>query len=526
MRIGGANIGVLALTLAALLPVSPALASEAEKGVGSNFKETGSDPFFEKSQSDTLLIDVLNAFEADGHAFVYSADLVRSDQTIRFDLANARSIPALREALERIGLTLERGDNSNGDPTWYVVPVGSPADAGRIEGRITDAASGTPLAGVRVEIAGKVVFTDSTGRFVLPGQTGPPIHVSRDGYRPVQVSIDDRLDAMLEISLTAAEARIEEVVVVSSRYALERTETGSVHTLNAHDLDTIPEFGDDALRAASHLPGMASIGLSARPYIRGGLQDETLVLFNNVELLEPFHLKDFQSVFSGFNPSLVKSVDVYTGGFPARYGDRMSGVMDIKPTDDISALGVDVMVSFLTASAALMGQTGDGRGSWALSGRRGNLDLVLEVLDPTAGEPNYSDFFGSFRYELNAETAIETGFIYYDDDIELMDLDDGDGELARSVYKNGYAWVQLHREWSDRMDSTTVFSYGNVKNDRDGFINDEDLEEGSSSRSTIIAASSCGISGTASILLFPSRSAWSSGVGSTIRKVATTPLRS
>ena len=205
------------------------------------------------------------------------------------------------------------------------------------------------------------------------------------------------------------------------------------------------------------------------------------MLFNNVELLEPFHLKDFQSVFSGFNPSLVKSIDVYTGGFPARYGDRMSGVMDIDPVDDIDGFAVDVMMSFLTASAAVVGTTSDKRGSWALSARRGNLDLVLDVLDPGKGQPNYSDYYGSFSYALNDTTEIETGFLLYDDDIELKDIDDGDGELARSIYRNGYGWLQLHRRWSDRVDSTTVFSYGNITNNRDGFINDEDLEEGSSS---------------------------------------------
>ncbi|MEJ2087879.1 MAG: TonB-dependent receptor plug domain-containing protein, partial [Gammaproteobacteria bacterium] len=307
--------------------------------------------------AEPLLIDVLNAFEADGYAFVYSSDVARSRRTIPFDLDGPRSIPALEAALQKIGLALERGDNSNGQETWYVVPQASAASTGWIEGRITDSASGVPLAGVRVEIAGQVVYTDDDGRFVFSGQSGPPIIVSRAGNQPVEEPIDKRLDAILEISLTP-ERRLEEVVVVSSRYALEQTSGSSVHTLTAHDLNTTPEFGDDALRASNHLPGMATIGLSARPYIRGGLQDETLVLFNDLELLEPFHLKDFQSVFSGFNPSLVKSIDVYTGGFPARYGDRMSGVMDIKPTDDIPPLGIDLMVSFLTASAALMGTTG------------------------------------------------------------------------------------------------------------------------------------------------------------------------
>lgn len=427
---------------------------------------------------ERMLLDVLALYEADGHRFVYSRDLVRRDTTIDIDLSGDHSITRLRHGLAGIGLDLSGYEDSRGTMTWYVVPVAGDPAAGGLEGRVTDAGTGQALAGVRVEIGGQVAYTDADGRFRLPGDRAP-IQVSRAGYQAIQVPVEERLDALLEISLTA-EDKLEEVVVVSSRYALEPSRGSSLHLLTAYDLETIPEFGDDALRTASYLPGTATIGLSARPYIRGGLQDETLVVFNNVELLEPFHLKDFQSVFSSFNPSLVDTVEVYTGGFPARYGDRMSGVMDIRPRDDAAGLSADLMVSFLTASAAMTGDIADGRGSWALSARRGNLDLLLDVLDPGSGNPRYSDYFGSFRYALDDGNELEVGFIVYDDDVELKDLDDGDGELGHSIYDNGYGWMQLHRRWSERVFSSTVLSYGRIRNDRNGFIADADLEEGHS----------------------------------------------
>lgn len=425
------------------------------------------------------LVRVLEAYEEAGFRFVYASDLIRRDQRLRIDLQGGLSIPRLQAALHTIGLALDGTDDASGITTWYILPEPVTGQGAAVQGRVTDAFSGEPLAGVRVEIADQVVFTDADGHFQLAAGGDPPLQVSRSGYRAVEVPMDERLDALFEITLEA-DGRLEEVVVVSSRYALEKGNGASVHTLTAQDFEKVPGFGDDALRLASRLPGTASIGLSARPYVRGGLQDETLILFNDVELLEPFHLKDFQSVFSGFNPSVIQSVDVYTGGFPVRYGDRMSAVMDIEPFNDITGFGADVMLSFLSASAAVVGTMANDRGNWALSARRGNLDLVLDVLDPGSGDPEYSDYFGSISYALNRATELEVGFILYDDNVELQDLDDGDGELSRSIYRNGYGWMQLHRQWSERMDSSTVISYGDISNDRDGFINDDDLEEGTS----------------------------------------------
>ncbi|MDA1075294.1 MAG: TonB-dependent receptor [Proteobacteria bacterium] len=274
-----------------------------------------------------------------------------------------------------------------------------------------------------------------------------------------------------------ATPRIEELLV-TSRYILKKSVAGTQHTLGADELNAIPELGDDALRAANHLPGVSTIGVSAKPHIRGGLQDEMLVLFNNVELLEPFHLKDFQSVFSGFNPSLIKSIDVYTGGFPARYGDRMSGVVEIFPADRPEGLGGELTLSLLTSAVAMYSTIAD-QGDWAVSARRGNLDLVTKQVNPTLGTPSYSDFYAQIRADVGARTDIEAGAIYYDDDIVLKDLTDLTGEIAESRYRNTYGWLQMHREWSDHVNSSTVLSYGKIQHDRQGYLNDPEPEEGS-----------------------------------------------
>ncbi|MEQ8692772.1 MAG: TonB-dependent receptor [Pseudomonadales bacterium] len=276
--------------------------------------------------------------------------------------------------------------------------------------------------------------------------------------------------------VAAALPSIEELVVVSSRYAVKDDQLHK-RTVDLELVEAVPRLGEDPIRIASYFPGMAGNGTSAKPYIRGGAQDELLVMFNNLELLEPFHLRDFQSVFSSFNPSVIDHIDVYTGGFPVRYGDRMSGVMDINPTSDFGEGRGEVSLSLLNTTAMLYGQQASGKGEWLLSARRGNLDIVTKEINSTVGEPSYNDAVMQYRYALSPETELDIGAIYYSDDIEFRDFDE-DGEIASSRYRNLYAWAQLHTAINPQLHSATVLYWGRISHRRTGLLLDLELDNG------------------------------------------------
>lgn len=279
-------------------------------------------------------------------------------------------------------------------------------------------------------------------------------------------------------TLAGAADVLPELVVVSSRYRVGDEALLPAQQLTQADLNAVPEIGEDALRVLNHLPGMATLGLSAQPHIRGGLRDENLVLFNQIELLEPFHLRDFQSIFSGLNPSLIQSIDVFTGGFPARYGNRMSGVTDIQPNYPDTAFGGEAGLSLLTSSLALYGTAADGAGNWSASARRGNLDLVTRQVNDSVGEPRYADWLLQYRHQLRNGAEFDLGVLGYDDDVLLQEFDT-DGEIASSSYENRYLWLQQRRELGLRWTSSWLLSYGRIRHRRDGLLFDEDLDNGS-----------------------------------------------
>jgi len=414
--------------------------------------------------------DVLADYQSAGIELLYSTGLVRPSLTFNSEPPPGDALGRLETALADLNLAL-RANTSGG----LRVVRAQPRIPQPVGGRVLDADTRQPLAGVRVEIGDQVLITDTQGRFQIPQPNAKPVVVTRTGYQPRRLSRNPSAEDLLEIVMVPAQP-MDEIVVVSSRYAVRHDDTVS-HIVDLELMDSIPRLGEDPLRITSHLPGMATIGVSAKPHIRGGLQDELLVLFNNLELLEPFHLRDFQSVFSTFNPSLIQTIDVYTGGFPARYGDRMSGVMDIRPMGQPTSGRGELSISFLNTSAMLHGGYAQGRGEWLISGRRGNLDIVTREINASVGEPSYSDWFAQTRFEINPATELDVGLLAYNDDIELTDFDE-DGEIAESRYRNLYGWAQLHRTWSPRLDGTSLIYFGSIDHDRQGYLFDEDLDNG------------------------------------------------
>ena len=187
---------------------------------------------------------------------------------------------------------------------------------------------------------------------------------------------------------------VPELIVTTSRYEMLREPVMPVATLANTDVENLPDLGDDPLRAVGRLPGAAMNGLSSKTNIRGGATDETLVTFDDLRLFNPFHLKDFQAIFSSIDPAVIEGLDIYTGAFPAFYGDRLSGVVDVHafkpPADGYRALAV----SLFNAAGLISGGWGDGQGTWLVSGRRGNLDIMLDLAHQDLGAPRYSDFHG------------------------------------------------------------------------------------------------------------------------------------
>ncbi|MBI3003940.1 MAG: TonB-dependent receptor plug domain-containing protein, partial [Ignavibacteriales bacterium] len=161
-------------------------------------------------------------------------------------------------------------------------------------------------------------------------------------------------------------------------------------------------------------------GKSAQLIVRGGSPDENLTLLDNIEIYNPIHFArtgESMGIISIINPSLLKSVDFMTGGFPASYGDKMSSVFDMSLMEGNKELhNVDINTNIGGFGALVDGPT-PGGGSMVFSARRGFFDLLTSLMNRPAA-PRYYDAVGKVTYDLDEKNRVSFLGFYYLDQIE------------------------------------------------------------------------------------------------------------
>ncbi len=258
---------------------------------------------------------------------------------------------------------------------------------------------------------------------------------------------------------------LETVIVTGSLHRLPHIGVGSsVVQLSAEELALVPTLGSDAMRATLRLPGVSSLGVSAKPRIRGGLQDELLVMQDGIELMEPFHLADYHSPYSSIDYHTIESLNVYTGGFPSRYGYRMSGVMDIRNQWHEDDYNTDIGISSFSNFIHTRGEFGKERpASWLLSLRQGDLTDLTDYIETRSGDPRYRDFSARVNFDMSDSLELTSGLALAQDDIKF----DDEEERATSLIDTWYAWVGGSWVFNSRTASRFTLSWLDFERDKD-----------------------------------------------------------
>ena len=287
-------------------------------------------------------------------------------------------------------------------------------------------------------------------------------------YLVVRMPADAAAEAGTPAAERPATPEIENITVSASRYEISRDVSSSNFQIDQRTIQNMPDVGEDPVRITHRLPGAAASGASARAHFRGGEQSEVGIVLNGHHLFDPFHVRDYQSIFSTIDSRAIEGVEVYTGGFPVRFGDNMSGVVLMESLDSEKPRHTEIGVSVFNTSLLFASRKNDTR--WLFSARRGNLDLVI---DPKFGEPSYYDVFSQFQVDITPDVTLSVNGLYADDLVTvILESEPTEREAASSRTRNAQIWIQLENRWSDRLSSSTSLSYISYANRRFGELND------------------------------------------------------
>ncbi len=284
-------------------------------------------------------------------------------------------------------------------------------------GYVSDAKTNERLIGANVfdPIQKVGTATNAYGFFsiTLSGTDSATIIISYVGYSSELLKFPMTTDREL-IVLLPPTVTLNEIIVTGARgeQIQERSQMSEI-TLTPDQLKNIPAlFGEaDLLKAIQLLPGIQSGGEgSSGLYVRGGGPDQNLILLDGAPVYNVSHLFGF---FSVFNPDAIKNVSIFTGGFPARYGGRLSSVIDIAMKDGNQRdFTVDASVGIISSKLNIEGPVKKNKSSFIISARRTYLDVLARPIIAAAangqgtGGYYFYDLNGKINYTLNTKNRI------------------------------------------------------------------------------------------------------------------------
>lgn len=314
-----------------------------------------------------------------------------------------------------------------------------------LSGKVVEFGSGEPLSYANIVIKSKKsgTTTNVDGFFTLYGVPSDTsiIQFSYVGYNLKEIPFNQLTDKSLKIELDPISTSLNEVIIQaeSSNYINVQEGVSKVR-LSTKQITTLPSIGEvDIFRSLQLLPGVSGTNeSSAGLFVRGGTPDQNLVLLDGMTVYKVDHFFGF---FSAFNANAVKDVQLFKGGFPAKYGGRTSSVVDLTgKTGSFEKIKGSAGINFLSANAMVELPFAK-RFSLLLAGRRSYTDIIQSGLykDLTGNFLNNDQQVGNLNFN-----ELEPSFYFYDWNAKLSFRPSDKDMISLSTY-NGQDFLDQSR---------------------------------------------------------------------------------
>ncbi len=345
-----------------------------------------------------------------------------------------------------------------------------------VSGYIKDAENGETLIGAFIYLSenGASTVSNEYGFYSITVESGTyTLNGTYLGYKDVVQTITLDKNLKIDIELGADANTLEEIVVTAEE--IDRNVKALEMSVNKLDIKTLTKLptllGEtEILRGIQLLPGVTSVGEGAAGFnVRGGSIDQNLVLLDEAPVYNSSHLFGF---FSVFNPDAVKDVKLYKGGIPARYGGRLSSILDVRMKEGNNKKlevngGVGTIFSRLSVEAPIVKD----KSSFIIAGRRSYIDVLAKpFLNEDIGSAvlNFYDLTLKTNYKFSEKDQVFLSGYFGRDNF-------GFGDAAGFNWGNQTGTVRWNHLFSDKLFANLTTYYSNY----DYQINFGDTDEDS-----------------------------------------------
>lgn len=325
-----------------------------------------------------------------------------------------------------------------------------------ISGTVSEAASNETLIGVTIAVPElrTGATTNEYGFYSLTLPEGTyEIQVSYLGFRDIRQTVELNGDQKINFLLEEQAEALEEIILTEDAEKLNiRKPQMSVNALSAQTIKQIPVvLGEaDVIKSILLLPGVTSAGESASGFnVRGGSVDQNLILLDEATIFNSSHLF---GLFSVFNPDAIKDVKLFKGGIPARYGGRVSSVLEIFQKEGNSReFHVNGGIGAVASRLLLEGPIVKDRAAFLIGGRASYAHLFLPLFD-IDNRAYFYDLNTKLNYRINERNNIYLSGYFGRD---LFSISDNFINLYGNAVFN-FRWNHL---FSDRLFSNLSLIY-------------------------------------------------------------------
>lgn len=344
----------------------------------------------------------------------------------------------------------------------------------QISGYVTDASSGEPLIGVSVYCSqtqhGQATNAYGYYSINITKDNTYSLSFSFIGYKTYVTNSSTLKNSVLNIQLKPG-INLQEVSVSGTTPIEKRSEISTLQ-LSMKEVCRLPSLGgeSDLIKALQLLPGISqgSEGSSGM-YVRGGSPDQNLILLDDVPMYYVNHLGGFVSTF---NPDAINSAKVIKGGFPARFGSRLSSVLDIRMKNgDMTKHKGNATIGLVSSKFMVEGPIKKDTASYLISARRMMYDLLTRPLTPLLFNNvsmgyNFYDINVKLNYKPSYKDRLFLSF-YSGDDRSVVTYKDNDNDIDTANklrWGNTLGAIRWNHIYSPKIFSNITASYTQYRN--------------------------------------------------------------